>query len=215
MSEKAAPLRFCVTHRGRETDRITTKKIWTFLGDKFNFFAIWRSSLKIVMNTFRNRRIDLLLASNKSVIVLCHSLLPIFELLIDVFDVGEKIEENVMCEPARKLIRLTSLTEFTMSKGKAYNRASLYRPYIFVWDEIDTRRSPVWTDRTFGMAILFHNVFFLLLLRFVLFISLHSEHLTGVQKQLRILQVSASNQAQQFEGTVSQGYPPTPDNTYS
>ncbi len=160
MSEKAAPLRFCVTHRGRETDRITTKKIWTFLGDKFNFFAIWRSSLKIVMNTFRNRRIDLLLASNKSVIVLCHSLLPIFELLIDVFDVGEKIEENVMCEPARKLIRLTSLTEFTMSKGKAYNRASLYRPYIFVWDEIDTRRSPVWKDRTFGMASLFHNVFF-------------------------------------------------------
>lgn len=120
-----------------------------------------------------------------------------------------------MCEPARKLIRLTSLTEFTMSKGKAYNRALLHRPYIFGWDEIDTRRSPVWKDRTFGMAILFHNVFFFLLLRFVLFISLHSEHLTGVHKQLCILQAPASNQAQQFEGTVSQGYPPTPDNTYS
>lgn len=26
-----------------------------------------------------------------------------------------------MCEPARKLIRLTTLTEFTMSEGEAYN----------------------------------------------------------------------------------------------
>lgn len=75
----------------------------------------------IVMNTFRNQRIDLPSASNKSVIRLCHSLLPIFQLLIDVFDVAEKIEENVMCEPARKLIRLTSLTEFTMSEGEECN----------------------------------------------------------------------------------------------
>ncbi len=216
MSEReGSTLRFCVTHRGRETDRITTKKIWTFLGDKFNFFAIWRSSLKIVMNTFRNRRIDLLLASNKSVIVLCHSLLPIFELLIDVFDVGEKIEENVMCEPARKLIRLTSLTEFTMSKGKAYNRASLYRPYIFVWDEIDTRRSPVWKDRTFGMASLFHNVFFFFFCG-LFCLSLCTQRIWLVCKSSCVSsRFPASNQAQQFEGTVSQGYPPTPDNTYS
>lgn len=73
------------------------------------------------MNTFRNQRIDLPSASNKSVIGLCHSLLPIFQLLIDVFDVAEKIEENVMCEPVRKLIRLTSLTEFTMSEGEVCN----------------------------------------------------------------------------------------------
>lgn len=54
---------------GKQTQHYDKKKkIWTFLGDKFNFFAIWRSSLKIVMNTFRNRRIDLLLASNKSVL---------------------------------------------------------------------------------------------------------------------------------------------------
>lgn len=53
---------------GKQTQDYNNKKIWTFLGDKFNFFAIWRSSLKIVMNTFRNRRIDLLLASNKSVL---------------------------------------------------------------------------------------------------------------------------------------------------
>lgn len=52
---------------GKQTG-LQQKKIWTFLGDKFNFFAMWRSSLKIVMNTFRNRRIDLLLASNKSVL---------------------------------------------------------------------------------------------------------------------------------------------------
>lgn len=49
------------------------------------------------------------------VIGFCHSFLPIFKLLIDVFEVSKKIEGNVMCEPVRKLIRLTSLTESTMS----------------------------------------------------------------------------------------------------
>ncbi len=74
-----------------------------------------------------------------------------------------------MCEPARKLIRLTSLTEFTMSKGKAYNRASLYRPYIFVWMKSTPRPKPGCGKIEHLGWLVFSQCFFFFFCGFVLF----------------------------------------------
>lgn len=44
-----------------------------------------------------------------------------------------------MCEPARKLIRLTSLAEFAMSDGEACNGGTAANsPVHLLRDEIDT-----------------------------------------------------------------------------
>lgn len=91
-----------------------------------------------------------------------------------------------MCEPARKLIRLTALTEFTMSNRKAYNEFA--RP-SFRRDEIDTRRAFSPTDSTpnklgrtfFGQIYPF---FWLFLSGVARFFSLFSELLLSVCKQL-------------------------------